>query len=63
MENFLQEYNLDHWLIKFILIISIIIIINISTRIILNKLKRHSSKTNNIWDDCIINSLYRPLQY
>jgi len=61
MENFLQEYSLDHWLIKFILIISIIIVINISTRIILNTLKRHSSKTSNIWDDCVINSLYRPI--
>ena len=39
MENFLQQYNLDHWLLKFIIIISIIIIINVITRIVLNFLK------------------------
>lgn len=60
MENILQEYNLDHWLIKFVLIIFIIIFINITTRIILNTLKKQFSKTNNVWDDCIINSIYKP---
>ena len=61
MENFLQQYNLDHWLLKFIIIISIIIIINVITRIVLNFLKKQFSKTDNVWDDCVINSLYRPI--
>ena len=61
MENFLQQYNLDHWLLKFIIIILIIIIINVITRIVLNFLKKQFSKTNNVWDDCVINSLYRPI--
>ena len=60
MENLLQEYNIDHWLIKFVLIIFIIIFINISTRVILSTLKKQFSKTNNIWDDCIIDSIYKP---
>ena len=60
MENFLQEYNIDHWLVKFIVIILVIITINISTRIILNYLKKQSKKTSNVWDDCVINSFYRP---
>lgn len=60
MENFLQEYNINHWLIKFVLIIFIIIFINISTRVILSNLKKQFSKTNNIWDDCIIDSIYKP---
>jgi MscS family membrane protein len=60
MENLLQEYNINHWLIKFVLIIFIIIFINISTRVILSTLKKQFSKTNNIWDDCIIDSIYKP---
>lgn len=60
MENLLQEYNINHWLIKFVLIIFIIIFINISTRVILSNLKKQFSKTNNIWDDCIIDSIYKP---
>ena len=59
MENLLQEYNINHWLIKFVLIIFIIIFINISTRVILSTLKKQFSKTNNIWDDCIIDSIYK----
>lgn len=60
MENILQEYNLDHWVIKFLIIISIIIVINISTRLALGALRKQVAKTNNIWDDCIINSVYKP---
>ena len=60
MENLLQEYNINHWLIRFVLIIFIIIFINISTRVILSTLKKQFSKTNNIWDDCIIDSIYKP---
>ena len=60
MENLLQEYNINNWLIKFVLIIFIIIFINISTRVILSTLKKQFSKTNNIWDDCIIDSIYKP---
>ena len=60
MENLLQEYNINHWLIKFVLIIFIIIFNNISTRVILSTLKKQFSKTNNIWDDCIIDSIYKP---
>jgi len=60
MENLLQEYNINHWLIKFVLIIFIIIFINISTRVILSTLKKQFSKTNNIWDDCIIDSIHKP---
>ena len=60
MENLLQEYNINHWLIKFVLILFIIIFINISTRVILSTLKKQFSKTNNIWDDCIIDSIYKP---
>ena len=60
MENFLQEYNINHWLVKFIVIILVIITINVTTRIILNYLKKQSKKTSNVWDDCVINSFYRP---
>ena len=60
MEKILQDYNLDHWIIKFLVIIFIIIIINIATRLILGSLRKQFEKTNNIWDDCIINSIYKP---
>ena len=60
MEKILQDYNLDHWIVKFLVIIFIIIIINITTRLFLGSLRKQFKKTNNIWDDCIINSIYRP---
>ena len=60
MEKILQDYNLDHWIIKFLVIIFMIIIINITTRLILGSLRKQFKKTNNIWDDCIINSIYKP---
>lgn len=61
MDNILQNYNIDHWLVKVFIIIFIIIIINITTRILLNIVKGQVKKTNNLWDDCVINSIYRPL--
>tara|TARA_B100001758_G_scaffold238925_1_gene242677 strand:- start:1994 stop:3055 length:1062 start_codon:yes stop_codon:yes gene_type:complete len=61
MDNILQNYNIDHWLVKVFIIIFIIIIINITTRILLNVVKGQVKKTNNLWDDCVINSIYRPL--
>ena len=61
MDNILQNYNIDHWLVKVFIIIFIIIIINITTRILLNIVKGQVKKTNNLWDDCVINSNYRPL--
>ncbi len=61
MESFFQNYSLDHWLVKVLIIISVIIVINILTRLVLNTLKKQVNKTKNIWDDCIINSIYRPL--
>ena len=60
MEKILQDYNLDHWIVKFLVIIFIIIVINITTRLFLGSLRKQFKKTNNIWDDCIINSIYRP---
>lgn len=60
MEKILQDYNLDHWIVKFLVIIFIIIIINITTRLFLGSLRKQFKKTNNIWDDCIINSIYKP---
>jgi len=61
MDNILQNYNIDHWLVKVFIVIFIIIIINITTKILLNILKGQVTKTNNLWDDCVINSSYRPL--
>jgi len=61
MDNILQNYNIDHWLVKVFIVIFIIIIINITTKILLNILKGQVTKTNNLWDDCVINSIYRPL--
>ena len=61
MDNILQNYNIDHWLVKVFIIIFIIIIINITTRILLNVVKGQVKKTNNLWDDCVINSIYKPL--
>ena len=61
MDNILQNYNIDHWLVKVFIIIFIIIIINITTRILLNVVNGQVKKTNNLWDDCVINSIYRPL--
>ena len=60
MEKILQDYNLDHWIVKFLVIIFIIIVINITTRLFLGSLRKQFKKTNNIWDDCIINSIYKP---
>lgn len=60
MEKILQDYNLDHWIIKFLVIIFIIVVINITTRLFLGTLRKQFRKTNNIWDDCIINSIYKP---
>ena len=60
MESILQNYNIDHWLVEVLLIISVIIVINILTRLILNVLKNQAHKTDNIWDDGIINSIYKP---
>ena len=60
----MQKPLIDHLVIQCLIhntLSLVIIVINISTRIILNTLKRHSSKTSNIWDDCVINSLYRPI--
>ncbi|MEL0102156.1 MAG: mechanosensitive ion channel family protein [Gammaproteobacteria bacterium] len=56
-----QLLNIDNWIIKFFIIIIIIILINLFTRLVLNTLRKQFSKTNNIWDDCVINSIYRPL--
>ena len=53
--------EIDNWIIKFFIIILIIIFINLLTRIVLNTLKKQFNRTNNIWDDCVINSIYRPL--
>ena len=61
MESFFQNYSLDHWLVRVLLIISVIIVINILTRLVLNILRKQATKTKNIWDDCIINSIYRPV--
>lgn len=61
MDDILQNYNIDHWLVKVFIVIFIIIIINITTKILLNILKGQVTKTNNLWDDCVINSIYRPL--
>ncbi len=61
MDNFLQNYNINHWVIKVFIIIFIIILINITTKILLNIVKKQVEKTNNLWDDCVINSIYKPL--
>jgi len=60
MNKIIQNFYIEHWLVKFLIIIIIIILINIVTRFILNSLKKQFSKTNNLWDDCVINSVYRP---
>ena len=56
-----QLINIDNWIIKFLIIIISIIVINLLTRFFLNSLKKQFNKTNNSWDDCIINSIYKPL--
>ena len=63
MEDLFKNFNLDNWVIKFLVIIFLIIIINILTRVILNYLKKQFNKTDNMWDDCIIDSIYKPFTF
>ena len=63
MDDLFKNFNLDNWLIKFIAIIFLIIIINILTRVVLNYLKKQFRKTSNMWDDCIIDSIYKPFTF
>ena len=60
MNNIILNYSFDHWIVKVLVITLVIITINIVTRLILNTLKNQVTKTENLWDDCLINSIYRP---
>ena len=63
MQNIFYTISFDHWIIKFVSIIFLIIAINLFTRVILGYLKKQSSKTYNMWDDCVIDSIYKPFTF
>ena len=63
MQNIFYNVSFDHWVIKFLSIVFIIIVINLFTRVILSYLKKQSSKTYNMWDDCVIDSIYKPFTF
>ena len=63
MQNIFNNISLDHWIIKFLFIIFLIVLINLFTRVILGYLKKQSSKTYNMWDDCVIDSIYKPFTF
>ena len=63
MQNIFNNISLDHWIIKFLFIIFLIVLINLFTRVILSYLKKQSSKTYNMWDDCVIDSIYKPFTF
>ena len=63
MQNIFYNLSFDHWVIKFLSIIFLIVVINLSTRVILSYLKKQSSKTYNMWDDCVIDSIYKPFTF
>ena len=63
MQNIFYNVSFDHWVIKFLSIVFLIIVINLFTRVILSYLKKQSSKTYNMWDDCVIDSIYKPFTF
>tara|TARA_B100000674_G_scaffold139853_1_gene109595 strand:+ start:1155 stop:2216 length:1062 start_codon:yes stop_codon:yes gene_type:complete len=63
MQGLFNSISFEHWTIKFLFIVILIIFINIFTRIILNYLKKQSEKTSNMWDDCVIDSIYKPFTF
>ena len=63
MQNIFYNVSFDHWVIKFLSIIFLIVVINLFTRVILSYLKKQSSKTYNMWDDCVIDSIYKPFTF
>ena len=63
MQNIFYNLSFDHWVIKFLSIIFLIVVINLFTRVILSYLKKQSSKTYNMWDDCVIDSIYKPFTF
>ena len=63
MQNIFYNLSFDHWVIKFLSIIFLIVVINLFTRVILSYLKKQSSKTYNMWDDCVIDSVYKPFTF